>query len=156
MKLNRYLVLVVLRTLKKVFSRCNFSDNSVQALSSSNSNVQLFYLLLFFVILIALSPRYRFCTVVNLNDLIKRGARGTLGSFSSRCVILRSGLPKRLAIEPTVTPKYRDIVSGKGKYRDPVRENRQYRDTEKSSLQIYITSSTLVQHGPVRDITTYV
>ena len=45
MKLNKYwesfccYVLVLSRTLKKVFSRCNFSDNSVQVLSSMHSDV---------------------------------------------------------------------------------------------------------------------
>ena len=38
-------VLAVLTTPKKVFSRSNSSDNSVQVLSSIHSNVQLFYLL---------------------------------------------------------------------------------------------------------------
>ena len=56
MKLNKYwknfccYVLVVPTTLKKVFSRCNFSDNFVQVLSSMHSNVQLLYLLLFFAV----------------------------------------------------------------------------------------------------------
>ena len=40
-----YNVLVVPRTLKKVFSRSNFKDNFVQVLSSMHFNVQLFYLL---------------------------------------------------------------------------------------------------------------
>ena len=49
MKLNKYwesfayYVIVVLTTLKKVFSRSNFSDNSVQVPSSMHSNVQLLY-----------------------------------------------------------------------------------------------------------------
>ena len=54
MKLNRKYresfccyVLVVPTTLKKVFPGCNFSDNSVQVLSSMHSNMQLLYLLLF-------------------------------------------------------------------------------------------------------------
>ena len=38
---------------KNVFSRCNFSDNSVQVLNSLHSNVQLLYLLLFFAVGIA-------------------------------------------------------------------------------------------------------
>ena len=38
---------------KKVFSRCNFSENSVQALSSVHSNVQLLYLLLFFAVVVS-------------------------------------------------------------------------------------------------------
>ena len=47
LKLNKYweiffcYVLVVLTTPKKVFSRCNLSDNYVQVLSSMHSNVQL-------------------------------------------------------------------------------------------------------------------
>ena len=40
-----YYVLVVPRTSKKVFSRSNFSDNSMQVLSLMHSNVQLLYLL---------------------------------------------------------------------------------------------------------------
>ena len=44
------------------------------------------------------------------------------------------------------TPKYRDTVSDKGKYHDTARKSRPYRDTEKSSLQIYITFLTPVQH----------
>ena len=43
-------VLVVLTTVKKVFSRCNCSENYVQVLSPMHSNVQLLYLLLFFVV----------------------------------------------------------------------------------------------------------
>ena len=43
-------VLVVRTTLKKVFSRSNFSDNSAQVLSPMHSNVQLLYLLLFFAV----------------------------------------------------------------------------------------------------------
>ena len=35
-------------TLKKVFPRCNISENFVQVLSLMHSNAQLFYLLLFF------------------------------------------------------------------------------------------------------------
>ena len=35
---------------KKVFSLSNFSDNSVQVLSSMHSNVQLLYSLLFFAV----------------------------------------------------------------------------------------------------------
>ena len=56
MKLNKYwesfccYVLVLSTTLKKVFSRCNFSDKSVQVLNSVHSNVQLLYLLLFFAV----------------------------------------------------------------------------------------------------------
>ena len=45
-----FYVLVVPRTLKKVFSHSNFSYNSVQVLSSMHSNVQLLYLLLFFAV----------------------------------------------------------------------------------------------------------
>ena len=66
MKPNKYqeliccYVLAVLRILKKVFSRSNFSDNSVQVPSSMHSNVQLFYLLLFFgvgvAVLVAKGP----------------------------------------------------------------------------------------------------
>ena len=41
-------VLVVLTAPKKLFSSCNFSDNSVQVLSPMHSNVQLLYLLLLF------------------------------------------------------------------------------------------------------------
>ena len=37
----------------KVFSRSNFSDNPVLALSSMHSNVQLLYILLFFVVGVA-------------------------------------------------------------------------------------------------------
>ena len=54
MKLNKYwesfcyYVLEVSTTLKKVFWRCNFSDNYVQVPSLMRSNVQLLYLLLFF------------------------------------------------------------------------------------------------------------
>ena len=53
MKLNKYrenffyYVLVVPTTLKKVFLRCNFSDNYVQVFSSMHSNEQLLYLLWF-------------------------------------------------------------------------------------------------------------
>ena len=53
-KLNKYqelicyYVLAIPKTPKKVFSRSNFSDNSVQVLSPMHSNVQLLYLLLFF------------------------------------------------------------------------------------------------------------
>ena len=42
-------------TLKKVFSRCNCSDNSVQVLSSVHSNVQLLYLLLFFSVIVGVA-----------------------------------------------------------------------------------------------------
>ena len=52
------------------------------------------------------------------------------------------------------TLKSCNIESQKGKYRDNERENRQYLDTEKSSFQIYITSVTPVQHGPVGYTTT--
>ena len=49
-----------MRTPKKVFSRSNFSDNSVQVPSSMHSNVQLLYLLLFFAdglaVLVAKGP----------------------------------------------------------------------------------------------------
>ena len=57
MKLNKYwesfccYVLVVSTTPKKVFSRCNFSNNYVQVLSSMHSNMQLLYLLLFFAVI---------------------------------------------------------------------------------------------------------
>ena len=60
-KLNKYwesfcfYVLVVSITLKKVFSRCNFSDNYVQALSSMHSKVQLLYLLLVFVVIVGVA-----------------------------------------------------------------------------------------------------
>ena len=40
---------------KIVFSGYNFSDNSVQALSSIHSNVQLLYLLLFFAVDVAVT-----------------------------------------------------------------------------------------------------
>ena len=40
---------------KKVFSRCNFSDNSVQVLSLMHSNVQLLYLLLFFALVVGVA-----------------------------------------------------------------------------------------------------
>ena len=43
-----YYVLAVPRTTKKVFSRSNISDNSVQLFSPIDSNVQLLYLLMFF------------------------------------------------------------------------------------------------------------
>ena len=47
---------------KKVFSRSNFSDNSVQVPSSIHSNVQLLYLLLFLdvgvAVLVAKGPYY--------------------------------------------------------------------------------------------------
>ena len=49
MQLNKYwesffyYVLVVPTTLKQVFSRCNFSDNSVQEVSLMHSNLQLLY-----------------------------------------------------------------------------------------------------------------
>ena len=55
-KLNKYqkliccYILAVLRTPKKVFSRSNFSNNSVQVPSPMHSNVQLLYLLLFFAV----------------------------------------------------------------------------------------------------------
>ena len=61
MKLNKYpesfccYVLEVSTTLKMVFSRCNFSDNSVQVLSSMHSNVQLLYLLLFFAVVVGVA-----------------------------------------------------------------------------------------------------
>ena len=61
MKLNKYresfccYVLVLSTTLKNVFSRCNFSDNYVQALSSVHSNVQLLYLLLFFAVVVGVA-----------------------------------------------------------------------------------------------------
>ena len=60
-KLNKYwesfccYVLVVSTTLKKIFSRCNFSENSVQALSSVSSNVQLLYLQLFFAVVVGVA-----------------------------------------------------------------------------------------------------
>ena len=44
--------LVLSTTLKKVFSRCNFSDNSVQVLNSVYSKVQLLYLLLVFAVVV--------------------------------------------------------------------------------------------------------
>ena len=50
-----YYVLVVPTNLKKVFSHCNFSDNSVQVLSSMHSNVQLLYLLLFFAVVVVVA-----------------------------------------------------------------------------------------------------
>ena len=37
---------------EKSLSRCNFSENSVQALSSVHFNVQLLYLLLFFAVVV--------------------------------------------------------------------------------------------------------
>ena len=43
-------MLIVLTTLKQVFSDSNFSDNFVQVPSSMHSNVQLLYLLLFFAV----------------------------------------------------------------------------------------------------------
>ena len=61
MKLNKYwksfccYVLVFSTTLKKVFSRWNFSDNSAQALSSMHSSVQLLYLLLFFSVVVGVA-----------------------------------------------------------------------------------------------------
>ena len=61
MKLNKYresfccYVLVVPTTLKKVFSRSNFSDNSVLVLSPMHSNVQLLYLLLFFAVVVGVA-----------------------------------------------------------------------------------------------------
>ena len=61
MKLNKYqesfccYVLVVPTTPKKVLPRCNFSDNSVQVLSSMHSNVQLLYLLLFFAVVVGVA-----------------------------------------------------------------------------------------------------
>ena len=61
MKSNKYLerfccyVLIVSTTLKKFFSRSNFSDNSVQVPSSIHSNVQLLYLLLFFAVSVAVA-----------------------------------------------------------------------------------------------------
>ena len=61
MKLNKYwenfccYVLVVPTTLKKVFPRCNFSDNYVQMLNSMHSNVQLLYLLLFFAVVVGVA-----------------------------------------------------------------------------------------------------
>ena len=61
MKLNKYwksfrcYVLVISTTLKKVFSRCNFSDNYVQVPSSMHSNVQLLYLLLFFTVVVGVA-----------------------------------------------------------------------------------------------------
>ena len=45
-------VFLVLTTLKLFFSRCNFSDNYVLVVSSMHSNVQLLYLLLFFVVVV--------------------------------------------------------------------------------------------------------
>ena len=61
MKLNKYresfycYVIVVLKTLKKVFSHCNFSDNSMQVLSLVHSIVQLLYLLLFFAVVVVVA-----------------------------------------------------------------------------------------------------
>ena len=61
MKLNKYresfgcYVLVVPTTLKNVFSRSNFSDNSVQVLNPMHSNVQLLYLLLFFAVVVGVA-----------------------------------------------------------------------------------------------------
>ena len=61
MKLNKYretfcyYVLVLSTTSKKVFSRCNFSDNSMQVLSSVHSTVQLLYLLLFFAAVVGVA-----------------------------------------------------------------------------------------------------
>ena len=61
MKLNKYwdnfccYVLVDPTTLKKVFSRCNFSDNFMQVLSSMHSNVQLLCLLLFFAVVVGVA-----------------------------------------------------------------------------------------------------
>ena len=61
MKLNKYwesffcFVLVISITQKKVFSRCNFSDNYVQVLSLLHSNVQLLYLLLFFAVVVVVA-----------------------------------------------------------------------------------------------------
>ena len=45
----RYLI------LKKAFSRCNCSDNSVQVPSLIHSNVQLLYLLLFFAVAVSVA-----------------------------------------------------------------------------------------------------
>ena len=60
MKPNKYwesycYVVIVSTTLKKVFSRCNISDNSVQLVSSVHSNVQLLYLLVFFAVLVGVA-----------------------------------------------------------------------------------------------------
>ena len=61
MKLNKYRassscsVLVVPRTLKKVFPRCNFSENFVQVQSWMHSNVQLLYLLLLFAVVVGVA-----------------------------------------------------------------------------------------------------
>ena len=48
-------VLVVPTTLKKIFSRFNFSDNYVQVPTSLHSNVQLLYLLLFFAVVVGVA-----------------------------------------------------------------------------------------------------
>ena len=61
MKLNKYwekfygYFLVASTSLKKVFLRYNFSNNSVQVPSSMHSNVQLLYLLLFFAVVIGVA-----------------------------------------------------------------------------------------------------
>ena len=57
-QIQRKFLLLRPRTLddsKKGFSRCNFSDNSVQVPSLMHSNVQLLYLLLFFVVLVGVA-----------------------------------------------------------------------------------------------------
>ena len=51
---------------KNLFSGSNFSDNSVQVLSSMHSNVQLLYLLLFFAVGVAVLVAKACRTLVNL------------------------------------------------------------------------------------------
>ena len=48
-------VIVLSTTLKKFFSRCNFSDNFVQVPSSMHSNLQLLYLLLLFAVVVGVA-----------------------------------------------------------------------------------------------------
>ena len=71
MKLKKYwesfccYVLVVTTTPKEVFSRCNLSENSVQVLSSMHSNVQLLYLLLFFVVVVGITSDLQMLLLMN-------------------------------------------------------------------------------------------
>ena len=81
MKLNKYResfccnVLVVPTTLKKVFSRCNFSESFVQVLSSMHSNVQLLYLSLFFSF--AVRPHF-LRSLIPLRHFTRQNAAGRI------------------------------------------------------------------------------
>ena len=53
--MNHFVFCSISTTLKQLFSRSIFGDNSVQVLSSMHSNVQLLYLLLFVTVFVGVA-----------------------------------------------------------------------------------------------------